>query len=66
MRETFGGTAPLWHAARYGHVDTVRDLLATHAVDVNVTAIHTRTPLLWPAAYGFLEVVKLLLDHGAQ
>ncbi|CAO2653033.1 Nn.00g024440.m01.CDS01 [Neocucurbitaria sp. VM-36] len=60
------GTTPLWHAARERHLDVLRVLLATNAVDVNAQSIAKRTPLFWPAAGGHVEVVKLLLDHGAR
>ena len=60
------GTAPLWHAANQGDMDTVRILLATNAVDVNATSISNRTPLFWTAACGHVEIVKLLLSHGAE
>jgi ankyrin repeat protein len=60
------GATPLWHAAARGHIDIVRVLLETNAVDVNATSVSKRTPLFWPAAHGHVKVVKLLLDYGAQ
>jgi hypothetical protein len=60
------GTTPLWHAASNGHLDIVRILLATNAVDVNVESVARRTPIFWTAAKGHVEIVKLLLDHGAR
>jgi ankyrin repeat protein len=60
------GATPLWHAASENHTDTVRALLGTNAVDVNAADIDGRTPLFWPSAFGDVEIVKLLLDHGAQ
>jgi ankyrin repeat protein len=35
-------------------------------VDVNATNVRKQMPLFWPAAYGHVEVVELLLSHGAQ
>lgn len=35
-------------------------------MDANVADIDGRTPLFWPAADGYVEIVKLLLDHGTQ
>jgi hypothetical protein len=60
------GTTPLWHAASKGHIDVVRVLLGTNAVDVNAESVSQRTPLFWSAASGHVEIVKLLLGHGAQ
>ncbi|KAF2678670.1 ankyrin, partial [Lentithecium fluviatile CBS 122367] len=65
-KQDIWGTTPLWHAAAQGHTDTVRVLLATNAVDVNATSVSKRTPLFWPAASSYVEVVKLLLSHGVQ
>jgi ankyrin repeat protein len=31
-----------------------------------VRSIAGQTPLFWAAAYGYSEVVRLLLDHGAE
>ncbi|OAG02384.1 ankyrin, partial [Paraphaeosphaeria sporulosa] len=62
----FEGATPLWHASARGHTDTVRVLLETNAVDVNGTGLGKYTPLFNPAALDYVEVVKLLLDYGAQ
>ncbi|KAH7119555.1 ankyrin repeat protein, partial [Dendryphion nanum] len=53
-------------AALQGNTDTVRALLTTKAVDVNVASVSNRTPLFWPAVNGDSEVVQLLLEHGAK
>ncbi|KAH8649711.1 hypothetical protein BGZ60DRAFT_569767 [Tricladium varicosporioides] len=60
------GTTPLWVASHCGHLEVVKVLLATNAVDVNVRSVSRRTPLFWTAAYGHFEVIQLLLDHGAR
>jgi len=44
----------------------VEVLLTTSVVDVNVLSTAGQTPLFWAAAYGHSEVVRLLLDHGAE
>ncbi|PVH91881.1 hypothetical protein DM02DRAFT_544909, partial [Periconia macrospinosa] len=48
------------------YIATVRALLATNAVDVNAISVSKRTPLFWPAAYSYIEVVKLLLNYSAK
>jgi ankyrin repeat protein len=54
----------LCHAARIGHNETVRVLLNNRA-KVN-SEMGERNPLLLAAAQGHEQVVKLLLDHGAE
>ncbi|KAF2726436.1 ankyrin, partial [Polyplosphaeria fusca] len=55
------GVTPLWHAAHPGHIEVVKALLATNAVDVNVRSIAGRTPIFWASANGHAEIVELLL-----
>jgi hypothetical protein len=57
---------PLWHAAFDGHKGAVQVLLSTNAVDVNAANVENRTPLFWSAAAGYVDIVELLLDHGAS
>ncbi|XP_055923566.1 DNA-binding protein RFXANK [Eupeodes corollae] len=60
-----GFTALHW-ACHYGQVATVGQLLATRVVDVSKLAPDMVTPLLLAAAGGHHEVVRLLLQHGAD
>ncbi|XP_055849104.1 DNA-binding protein RFXANK [Episyrphus balteatus] len=60
-----GFTALHW-ACYYGQVATVGQLLATRAVDVSILAPDMVSPLLLAAAGGHHEVVRLLLQHGAN
>jgi ankyrin repeat protein len=55
----------LHNAAHEGDADTVNALLNA-GVDVNARGEYNRTPLLWAAAYGRAEVVKMLLRRGAD
>lgn len=60
------GQTALMGAARNGHVETVSLLLAAGArVDVTLHATNW-TALLLAAFYGQADVVKVLLDHGAD
>mgnify|MGYP004516463923 CR=1 FL=1 len=55
-----------WHAVSRGHVHVVQDLVATNAVDTNVDSVSQRTPVSWAAANCHIEIVELLLAHGAR
>ena len=60
------GLTPLMTAARTGNVNVVRALLASGA-DVNAaTAVTDETALTWAVAARRAEVVRLLVDHGAN
>ncbi len=54
----------LFAAARKGEAAAVKALL-TKGVDVNAKARYDRTALSFAAHRGHVEVVKMLLDHGA-
>ena len=60
------GNTPLWWASRGGHTETVRILLVTEAVNVDVQGRHGRTPLFMAAIRNFPEIAQLLLDYGAR
>jgi ankyrin repeat protein len=53
-------------ATRRGDVAAVRDLLAEDASLVGVTDDDQRTPLYFAAGWGSIEIVELLLSHGAD
>lgn len=56
----------LLRAAREGHADTVRTLLASPNADVNATDERGSTALIEAARYGHDEVVRVLLARGAN
>ena len=61
-----GGLAPIHFAARDGHLDSVKALLAAGA-DVNeVTQGDKTSPLLIATLNGQFDVAKYLLDNGAD
>lgn len=52
-------------AARKGHSEVVRQLLALPVVDINSTDSTDHTPLSWAAERGHAGVVEILLAHEA-
>jgi catechol 2,3-dioxygenase-like lactoylglutathione lyase family enzyme len=62
----FGGWTGLHEAAKLGHSEVVRLLLA-HGADPNAREAGDSTfPLHWAAAHRHNEVIKVLLDAGAD
>jgi ankyrin repeat protein len=60
------GVTPLMTAARTGNLSVVRALVAAGA-DVNAQErTHSQTALMWAAGENHVDVVRLLLDHGAR
>jgi ankyrin repeat protein len=59
------GWAPLHYAAANGHTPVVR-LLLEHFAYIDAASPNGTTPLMMAARYGTLEVVKVLLDAGAD
>jgi len=59
-----GGT-PLFHAAKNGHTEIVRELLIAGA-DPNIANRINETPLYWAAEKEHLKIAKYLLSHGAD
>ncbi|PQE16950.1 hypothetical protein CJF30_00003645 [Rutstroemia sp. NJR-2017a BBW] len=56
----------IYSAARYGLWEVVKLLLSTGLVQVNSRNIVGQPPLFWPAAKGYVDTVKLLLQAGAD
>jgi len=61
-----GGLAALHFAAREGHFEAIRELVAAGA-DVNVLATTDKMPPITTAIMnGYFDIGKFLLDHGAD
>lgn len=60
------GVTPLWRAASFGNRAIVKLLLATGTVDPNSMSIGNRGPIFWPCENGFTDIVRMLLEHGAD
>ncbi|XP_063040289.1 ankyrin repeat domain-containing protein 66 [Engraulis encrasicolus] len=58
----------LHQAAASGDVDLVEDILRQNKYDPNQRDVdwNNRTPLHWAAARGQSEMVRLLVEHGAE
>eukprot|EP00455_Lapot_gusevi_P002974 TRINITY_DN11231_c0_g1_i3.p1 TRINITY_DN11231_c0_g1~~TRINITY_DN11231_c0_g1_i3.p1 ORF type:complete len:219 (-),score=47.77 TRINITY_DN11231_c0_g1_i3:159-752(-) len=59
-------TATIHEAAEYGLLDRVRDLLAKHPEQLNEREASGATPLMRAARYGQVEVVRFLVEAGAD
>lgn len=60
------GALTIWEAAALGNDDTVAQLLAGNAAQVDATAADGHTPLGLAAFFGRASTVRLLLAHGAD
>jgi hypothetical protein len=68
MEEDFSGYNALHLAASIGHVGTVRLLLQLRPADVDQAALDSQrhAPLHMASAHHHIDVVRVLLDHGAK
>ena len=61
------GYTALTHAAKNGDLETVDFLLGVEGINMNVSTFGSDyTPLLWAIARGHEDVVKKLIDAGAE
>ncbi len=60
-----GGLAPLHFAARQGHLDAIRALVAGGA-DINQPAADLTTPLLVAVINGHFDAARVLIEQGAN
>jgi ankyrin repeat protein len=58
--------APLYYAALCGFRDLVEHLIVTYSGDINTRGGYHATPLRAAIVKGNVEVMKLLLEHGAD
>ena len=56
---------PLYYASSLGMFETVKYLLGC-GLDINITGGNLATPLQGAAYFGHTDMVRLLLDHGAD
>ncbi|KAI1325809.1 hypothetical protein F5Y16DRAFT_253655 [Xylariaceae sp. FL0255] len=59
------GVSPLSIAASSGHIEVVKCLVRRPDVNVNSMSISGRSPIFWPSAYGFADIVQELVAAGA-
>uniref|UniRef100_A0A672IJ50 Euchromatic histone-lysine N-methyltransferase 2 n=1 Tax=Salarias fasciatus TaxID=181472 RepID=A0A672IJ50_SALFA len=60
------GYTGLHHAAKLGNLETVNMLLETGQVDVNAQDSGGWTPIIWAAEHKHVDVIKSLLNRGAD
>ncbi|XP_024154019.1 histone-lysine N-methyltransferase EHMT2 isoform X2 [Oryzias melastigma] len=60
------GYTGLHHAAKMGNLEIVNMLLETGQVDVNAQDNGGWTPIIWAAEHKHVEVIKALLNRGAD
>ncbi len=66
MRSEKPKAAPLYHAATFGFRDLVEHLITKHPEHVNTRHGNGRTPILATARAGHIDILALLLEHGAD
>ncbi|XP_049607902.1 histone-lysine N-methyltransferase EHMT2 isoform X1 [Syngnathus scovelli] len=60
------GYTGLHHAAKQGNLEIVNILLETGQVDVNAQDNGGWTPIIWAAEHKHVDVIKVLLNRGAD
>ncbi|XP_054461988.1 histone-lysine N-methyltransferase EHMT2 isoform X1 [Anoplopoma fimbria] len=60
------GYTGLHHAAKLGNLEIVNMLLETGQVDVNAQDSGGWTPIIWSAEHKHVDVIKVLLNRGAD
>ena len=60
------GLTALTEAARHGHTEAVRALLAREDININHANRYARTALMLAARYGHTDVVALLKNHNKR
>ncbi|XP_004073988.1 histone-lysine N-methyltransferase EHMT2 [Oryzias latipes] len=60
------GYTGLHHAAKLGNLEIVNMLLETGQVDINAQDNGGWTPIIWAAEHKHVEVIKALLNRGAD
>uniref|UniRef100_A0A8C2ZBR4 Euchromatic histone-lysine N-methyltransferase 2 n=1 Tax=Cyclopterus lumpus TaxID=8103 RepID=A0A8C2ZBR4_CYCLU len=60
------GYTGLHHAAKLGNLEIVNMLLETGQVDVNAQDNGGWTPIIWSAEHKHVDVIKVLLNRGAD
>ena len=53
-------------AAKSGHVEILKELLAQEGIEIEACSSMKRTPVHVAAEFDHVEIVKLLLAHGAD
>ncbi|XP_071116435.1 uncharacterized protein [Haliotis cracherodii] len=61
-----GGNNTLHWACVSGNLVTVKFVLSLNVLDINSRGVGRRTPVMWAAVMGHSEVVKLLMNEGAD
>ncbi|KAL1255010.1 hypothetical protein QQF64_013071 [Cirrhinus molitorella] len=60
------GSTGLHHAAKLGNLEAVMLLLSTGQVDINAQDSGGWTPIIWAAEHRHIEVIRALLNRGAN